>query len=89
MNRSRFVEKLNKVDGNRIESYVLSTPGMTPWKKAVRVYGDVSEVCLSYETEGDAAEASLTEPAEAVSRNHDSTCQKKRAVTWNDLKGGA
>lgn len=89
MNQSRFVEKLNKVDGNRIESYVLFTPGMTPRKKVVRVYGDVSEVYLSYETEGDTAEAALTELAVAVCLNHDSTCLKKRAVIWNDLKGGA
>ena len=97
MEIGRFVEKLNKVDGNvyvieeeahltdgvyeaalehdninpatlavftgpkltgeRVQSYALSTPSLTPWKKVIRVYADVPVVFISYETDGDTVEA--------------------------------
>ena len=42
-----------KLTGDRIQSYVLSTP----WKKVIRLYADVPTVYISYETEGDTVEA--------------------------------
>lgn len=46
-----------KLTGDRIQSYVLSTPSLMPWKKVIRLYADVPTVYISYETEGDTVEA--------------------------------
>lgn len=46
-----------KLTGERIQTYVLSTPSLTPWKKVIRVYADVPTVYISYEAEGDTVEA--------------------------------
>lgn len=97
MQVTKFIEKLNKVDGNiyvieervtlvdgvyegmlehdnitpislsihtgprltgeRIETYAVSTPSLTPWKRSIRIYADVPVVYISYETDGDTVEA--------------------------------
>ncbi|MGL6221629.1 MAG: hypothetical protein ACRC36_26630 [Lacrimispora sphenoides] len=46
-----------KLTGERIQTYVLSTPSLTPWKRNIRVYADVPTVYISYEAEGDTVEA--------------------------------
>ena len=46
-----------KLTGDRIQSYVLSTPSLMPWKKVIRLYADVPTVYIRYETEGDTVEA--------------------------------
>lgn len=46
-----------KLTGDRIQSYVLSTPSLTPWKRVIRLYADVPVVYISYETDGDTVEA--------------------------------
>lgn len=46
-----------KLTGDRIQSYVVSTPSMTPWKRVIRIYADVPRVYISYETDGDTVEA--------------------------------
>ena len=46
-----------KLTGDRIQSYALSTPSLTPWKRLIRIYADVPAVYISYETEGDTVEA--------------------------------
>lgn len=46
-----------KLTGERIQSYTLSTPSLTPWKRTIRIYADVSVVYISYEAEGDTVEA--------------------------------
>lgn len=46
-----------KLTGNRIQSFSISTPSMTPWKRVIRVYADVPRVYISYETDGDTVEA--------------------------------
>lgn len=46
-----------KLTGERIQSYTLSTPSMTPWKKIIRIFGAAPLVYISYETEGDTVEA--------------------------------
>lgn len=45
-----------KLTGTRLETYTLSTPSLTPWKRVVRVYGNVPAAYISYETEGDTVE---------------------------------
>lgn len=47
----------SKLTGERINSYVLSTPSLTPWKKIVRVSAETDKVFLTYETDGDTVEA--------------------------------
>lgn len=46
-----------KLTGDRIESYALSTPSLTPWKREIRIYADVPRVYISYECDGDTVEA--------------------------------
>lgn len=46
-----------KLTGERIQTYTLSTPSLTPWKRTIRVYADVSTIYISYEAEGDTVEA--------------------------------
>lgn len=46
-----------KLTGERIQSYTLSTPSLTPWKRTIRIYADVPTVYISYEAEGDTVEA--------------------------------
>lgn len=46
-----------KLTGEKIETYTLSTPSLTPWKRIIRVHSDAPSVFISYETEGDTVEA--------------------------------
>lgn len=46
-----------KLTGERIETYALSTPSLTPWKREIRVYASVPRVYISYECDGDTVEA--------------------------------
>lgn len=46
-----------KLTGDRIETYALSTPSLTPWKREIRIYADVPRVYISYECDGDTVEA--------------------------------
>lgn len=46
-----------KLTGERIQTYTLSTPSLTPWKRMIRVYASVPTVYISYETDGDTVEA--------------------------------
>lgn len=55
-----------RLTGERVESYTLSTPSLTPWKKVIRVYADVPEVFISYETDGDMVEAEDINRAQAA-----------------------
>lgn len=46
-----------KLTGEKILSYVLSTPSLTPWKSIIRVQTDIKKIYISYETDGDIVEA--------------------------------
>lgn len=46
-----------KLTGDRIETYALSTPSLTPWKREIRIYADVPRAYISYECDGDTVEA--------------------------------
>lgn len=46
-----------KLTGYRIETYALSTPSLTPWKREIRIYADVPRAYISYECDGDTVEA--------------------------------
>ena len=56
-----------KLTGERLETYAVSTPSLTPWKRIIRVYADVETVYISYETDGDTVEAEdINQVQEAV-----------------------
>ncbi|WP_373262368.1 pyocin knob domain-containing protein [Hungatella hathewayi] len=63
-----------KLTGNRIQSFAISTPSMTPWKRVIRVYADVPRVYISYETDGDTVEA------EDVNRLQESAILTQKAL---------
>jgi len=63
-----------KLTGERIQTYVLSTPSLTPWKKVIRVYADAPTVYISYEAEGDTVEA------DDVNRLQDEMVRTQEAV---------
>lgn len=47
----------SKLTGNKVNTYVLSTPSLTPWKTSIRVLSNVTPVYITYETTGDQVEA--------------------------------
>lgn len=71
-----------KLTGERIQTYVLSTPSLTPWKKVIRVYADVPTVYISYEAEGDTVEA------EDVNRLQDEMVRTQEAVNEEINRAG-
>lgn len=68
----------SKLTGEKIDTYTLSTPSLTPWKKIVRVFADVSEVYLSYETDGDTVEA------EDINRIQDAVVETQEKLTQEE-----
>lgn len=47
----------SKLTGNKITTYVLSTPSLTPWKKIIKIFSTESKLYITYETIGDQVEA--------------------------------
>lgn len=47
----------SKLTGDRIQTYALSTPSLTPWKRIIRIQTGAPVVYISYETDGDTVEA--------------------------------
>lgn len=46
-----------KLTGTKVNTYVLSTPSVTPWKTIIKIFSNVSPLYISYETVGDTVEA--------------------------------
>lgn len=46
-----------QLTGEPVQTYVLSTPSLTPWKKIIRIYTNLPEVYVCYVTNGDTVEA--------------------------------
>lgn len=47
----------SKLTGNKVDTYTLSTPSASPWKKVIKIYSDTTPLYISYETTGDTVEA--------------------------------
>lgn len=47
----------SKLTGEKIETYSISTPSLTPWKKVIRIQTAEPVVYITYETDGDTVEA--------------------------------
>lgn len=71
-----------KLTGERIQTYVLSTPSLTPWKRTIRIYADVPTVYISYEAEGDTVEA------EDVNRLQEELVRTQEAVNQEISRAG-
>ena len=71
-----------KLTGERIQTYVLSTPSLTPWKRTIRVYADVPTVYISYEAEGDTVEA------EDVNRLQEEMIRTQEAINGEISRAG-
>lgn len=71
-----------KLTGEKIQTYALSTPSLTPWKKVIRVYADVPTVYISYEAEGDTVEA------DDVNRLQDEMIRTQEAVNEEINRAG-
>lgn len=46
-----------KLTGVKIQSFVLSTPSETPWKRIIKIFADIEKLYVTYETQGDTVEA--------------------------------
>lgn len=46
-----------KLTGEKINTWMLSTPSDTPWKRQIRISAELQEAYISYETDGDTVEA--------------------------------
>lgn len=46
-----------KLTGERIQTYALSAPSLTPWKRIIRIQTEEPVVYITYETDGDTVEA--------------------------------
>ena len=64
-----------KLTGDRIQSYALSTPTLTPWKRLIRIQTEEPVVYIAYETEGDTVEA------EDVNRLQEAMGQTQQALS--------
>lgn len=71
-----------KLTGERIQTYALSTPSLTPWKRIIRIYADVPTVYITYEAEGDTVEA------EDVNLLQDEMVRTQKAVNEEISRAG-
>ena len=69
-----------KLTGDRIQSYVLSTPTLTPWKRQIRIQTEEPVVYIAYETEGDTVEA------EDVNRLQGAVVQTQQALNAEETR---
>ncbi|MEW9093933.1 MAG: hypothetical protein AB2417_02525 [Clostridiaceae bacterium] len=46
-----------KLTGDKIENFILSTPSVTPWKREIKIFGNLNKAYITYETPGDTVEA--------------------------------
>ena len=72
-----------KLTGERIQSFALSTPSLTPWKKQIRIYAAAETVFISYETDGDTVEA------EDINRVQESIVKTQEALNTEEARAQA
>ncbi|WP_254306594.1 pyocin knob domain-containing protein [Clostridium sp. 001] len=47
----------SKLTGDKVENVIVSTPSLTPWKRNIKIFSNISPVYISYETQGDTVES--------------------------------
>lgn len=81
-----------KLTGEQINSYSVTTPALTPWKRVIRINTDARTVYICYETEGDTVEAddvndlqdALAATQEAVNDVSEEVDKVKESVITSD-----
>lgn len=76
----------SKLTGTKVDNVIVSTPSLTPWKRTIKIFSDISPVYISYQTQGDTVEA------EDINRVQDSivntqialNAEKDRAIDRED-----
>ncbi|RGY97276.1 hypothetical protein [Clostridium sp. AM58-1XD] len=71
-----------KLTGERLQTYSISTPSLTPWKRNIRVFADVDIVYISYETDGDTVEA------EDINRVQEAVVKTQEALNAEETRAG-
>ncbi len=66
--------------GDLVQTFTLSTPSLTPWKRIIRIYSSEPAVYISYETEGDTVEA------DDVNRLQDEIYRTQSAVNTTERR---
>lgn len=69
-----------KLTGEKIQTYALTTPSLTPWKRRIRIQTDRPVVYVCYETDGDTVEA------EDVNRLQEEVIRTQQAVNEEELR---
>lgn len=73
----------SKLTGEKIQTYALTTPSLTPWKRRIRIQTDSPVVYICYETDGDTVEA------EDVNRLQEEVIRTQRAVNAEEQRASA
>ena len=47
----------SKLTGDKIKTFVISTPSKAPWTTSIKIFSDLDTVYVTYETKGDTVEA--------------------------------
>lgn len=47
----------SKLTGDKVENVIVSTPSLTPWKRNIKIFSNISPVYITYQTTGDTVEA--------------------------------
>lgn len=47
----------SKLTGDKVENVIVSTPSLTPWRRNIKIFSNISPVYISYETQGDTVES--------------------------------
>ncbi|NQX48623.1 phosphoglucomutase [Paenibacillus tritici] len=56
-NQTLSVYTGSRYSGTEVRNYSVSFPDEAPWRRMIRIYADVPEVYVTYETPGDTVEA--------------------------------
>lgn len=71
----------SKLTGDKINTYVTSTPSLTPWKTVIKIFSTVTPLYISYETPGDTIEA------EDINRLQDTVVNIEKEINRYETDG--
>ena len=69
-----------QMTGDLVQTFTLSTPSLTPWKRIIRIHSAEPTVYISYQTEGDTVEA------DDVNRLQDEIYRTQSAVNTTERR---
>jgi hypothetical protein len=71
----------SKLTGDKVNTYVTSTPSLAPWKTVIKIFSTITLLYISYETSGDTIEA------EDVNRLQDSVVNIEKEINRYETDG--